>query len=402
MTKLVELLKQTGDKLQFLQLEVTDDAVSLYDPIQQVFEHCPNLVYFDYEECSTLVSRSFCSIMRGRMTHECPIMHHLTHLHLRITDLSTRSTICTNIIKYTPSLIQFSTPVQTCPPLSTLTTACPKLSAVFCESVFGLSNQLSCVKRLSLYKEEDPLIAAATSNNDSHKDTACMTTLQTCVINETLPYTIMRSLAVNSGSSRNIELVRMIGNHSWPQLTTLYLSRSSRLSCRCITPLVTLVKDCPNLIHLGLSAQRFVNDENVVFIMKNMPRLTWLQLVGPSDQVSSEKLVQLVQCEDLGLNRLHFDNLYQVNDDVLDALIATRSDTLITLSLGSNLGLTTAGIQSFVDELKGKRQLRQLVIDSLRNRKLSSILKYARSRLPNTLVMDTMDDLFYIKDEYPL
>lgn len=224
MTKLVELLKQTGDKLQFLQLEVTDDAVSLYDPIQQVFEHCPNLVYFDYEECSTLVSRSFCSIMRGRMTHEYPIMHHLTHLHLRITDLSTRSTICTNIIKYTPSLIQFSTPVQTCPPLSTLTTACPKLSAVFCESVFGLSNQLSCVKRLSLYKEEDPLIASATSNNDSHKDTGCMTTLQTCVTNETLSYTIMRSLAVNSGSSSNTELVRMIGDHSWRQLTTLYLS----------------------------------------------------------------------------------------------------------------------------------------------------------------------------------
>lgn len=162
------------------------------------------------------------------------------------------------------------------------------------------------------------------------------------------------------------------------------------------------MKDCPNLIHLGLSAQRFVNDENVVFIMKNMPRLTWLQLVGPSDQVSSEKLVQLVQCEDLGLNRLRFDNLYQVNDDILDALIATRSDTLITLSLGRNLGLRTAGIQRFVDELKGKRQLRQLVIDSLCNRKLSSILKYARSRLPNTLVIDTMDDFFYIKDEYPL
>lgn len=88
MTKLVELLKQTGDKLQFLQLAVTNDAVSLYDPIQQVFEHCPNLVYFDYGECSTLVSRSFCSIMNVRMTHEYPVMHHLTHLHLRITDLS--------------------------------------------------------------------------------------------------------------------------------------------------------------------------------------------------------------------------------------------------------------------------------------------------------------------------
>lgn len=162
------------------------------------------------------------------------------------------------------------------------------------------------------------------------------------------------------------------------------------------------MKDCPNLIHLGLSAQRFVNDENVVFIMKSMPRVTWLQLVGPSDQVSSEKLVQLAQCEDLGLNRLRFEDLYQVNDNVLDALIATRSDTLISLSFGSNLEFTIAGIQRFVDGIKGKRQLRELEIDSLCNHTLLSTLKYALSRLPNTLVIDTMDDLFYIKDQYPL
>lgn len=407
MTKFVELLEQTGDQLRYLQLTVTDDAVSVNDPIQQVFEHCPNLVYFDYHESSILLTRTYGTIIRSRMMHEYPVLRHLTHLHLGMFSISGPSEMCANIIKYTPSLIQFSASTKNCPRLSTLTTACPRLSAVLRESVDGLSTQTSCIQRLDFY-EEDPLIAPATFKNDNTTTaTTCLTTIQTHVTDEILPSTTMRSLAVNVRDSNNADLVRMIGDPSWPVLTTLYLSDSPRsFFGSLMTPLAILVKYCPNLVHLGLSTQRFVTDENVDFIMNNMPHVTWLQLVGPSSHVSSEKLVQLAQCDNLKhLDQLRFQALEQVNDDVLDALIGTRLDTLISLSLEHGLRVTDAGVRHLVHELKkGKYQLRRLQLSNLLYGKVSSsIVRYARSQLPHIHVTDEIGDiLHYIsEDQYP-
>ncbi|KAI7883903.1 hypothetical protein K492DRAFT_184320 [Lichtheimia hyalospora FSU 10163] len=133
-----------------------------------------------------------------------------------------------------------------------------------------------------------------------------------------------------------------------------------------------------------------VNDENLIFIMKNMPCVTRLQLVGPSNLVTTENLVQLVQCHNIkNLSQLRFQNLYQVNDDVLDALSTIRLDTLISISLDHNLGITNAGVQRLVDGFKGRYQLRRLKINTIRRMHVSSnIIKYARTQLPHTFVTE--------------
>lgn len=406
MTKFMELLKQTGDKLRYLELTVTDDAASFNDPIRQVFQHCPNLVYFDYQESGILLDKgTYGTIATSRMMSEYPVLHHLTHLHLGMTIIGPID-MCSNIIKYTPSLIQFSTSAKTCPPISTLTTACPQLSTVFRGSINGLSMQASCVQRLHLY-EHDPLVGPATLKNDDLNDTttatSCLTTIQTHVTNEILPSKTIRSLAVNCSGSNNSGLVLMMDDSSFPALTTLYLSDDPR-SCSLMTPLAALVKHCPNLIHLGLSSQRFVNDDNVVFIMNNMPHVTSLQLVGPSSHVSSEKLVQLAHCDNLKhLNQLRFRRLEQVNDDVLDALMETRLDTLISLSLEHGLGVIDAGARRLVDALKDKSQLRRLKLGTLFcGRTFYTIVKYARTQLPHISVTDEFGDILnHSKHEYP-